>query len=978
MLSIVIPMYNTEKRLDECLRSVSGQRYQAIEVVLVDDGSTDGTLALARRHAAKDRRLTVLTQANAGPSAARSTGVAAATGTYLTFVDADDLVTLDGLVDAVASLEESGSDLALMPYERFRGNKTSTPRWIAELHAAPRRAVTIATEPDLLVHAIACSKLYRRSFWDEAGLEFPGVVYEDQSLTADAQVQARAVDVTSTLAYRWREEGGSRSQVLTGQTLTSFFDAVESALAILETVPGARHARALQVLGNDMPHYMRAIPRVQAPDYVETLFERLPALLDGVTAAELIPTAGVQFRVVYEIFRRGDRQRLFDFITAGGYDLNAHDGEVGPDGPMIHLPGWEAGDLPQQAFVVSERQSVLEPTVLRSRWTEDRLDVVVWGFLRHIDDATSEPQARAWLTTPGAEVEVPVKRRPKEKPGLRLGAWRESYDRSVWQIEIDVATLPVKTWKLELEVSFGGRTRRVEVRDVDPEGSAAFGPTPFAVGPSTKGLAGGVTAVEITADAITVEGGAPAELRSPVTSVARASNGSFPTTVDRWGEGPHALPVGLYELVGVRASESLRAELPIAFETETLRGFVVRTKGDGLGIRLVKPRADIAQTMYGHSALRREYRERAVEIDPTIAMFQSYWAETATDSPRAICEEMQRRRPDMQMFWGVLDHSVPVPDGTVAVVAGSPEWYDVLARAKYLVRNTELGAYTRLRPGQVHVQTFHGQPFKTMGTSLWRDVVQMPEFLVQYEATTRRSDFWSLILTPYDGANGFYRDNYLYDGPIHDQGLPRTDALVGERAVRAREKTRRLLGIGDDQVAVLHAATWREDKVGANNTSRDVQFVDLEKLARELGPKHVILQRSHGSVARGDRRHGDRPGVIDVTDHPEINDLIVASDAAIVDYSSLRFDYAITGRPMIFLVPDLERYENELRGFLFDFRESAPGPLVTDQDGVLRSLRDLESVRATYADEYTAFNERFNRWHDGRAAERVVDRMLEM
>src|SRR5690349_19157643 len=193
-------MYNAETRIDACLKSVRGQRYREIEVVLVDDGSTDGTLTIARRHAAKDRRITVLTQANAGPSAARSTGVAKATGTYLTFVDADDLVTLAGFADAIASLGEPGSGLALMPYERLRGNKPSPPRAIADLHSAPRRGVTIAEQPDLLVNAIACSTLYRRSFWDEAGLEFPGVVYEDQSLTADAHVHAKAVDVTTTLA----------------------------------------------------------------------------------------------------------------------------------------------------------------------------------------------------------------------------------------------------------------------------------------------------------------------------------------------------------------------------------------------------------------------------------------------------------------------------------------------------------------------------------------------------------------------------------------------------------------------------------------------------------------------------------------------------------------------------------------------------------------------------------------------------------
>ena len=145
--------------------------------------------------------------------------------------------------------------------------------------------------------------------------------------------------------------------------------------------------------------------------------------------------------------------------------------------------------------------------------------------------------------------------------------------------------------------------------------------------------------------------------------------------------------------------------------------------------------------------------------------------------------------------------------------------------------------------------------------------------------------------------------------------------------------------------------------------------------AAQHDPSPVLLQRGHHSVARSDQRHGTGGGVVDVTDHPEINDLVLASDAAILDYSSLRFDYAITGRPMVFFVPDLDRYSGEVRGFLFDFADSAPGPLVHDARELPALLTDL-SWTADHAEAYAAFNERFNRFHDGHAAERVVDGLL--
>jgi CDP-glycerol glycerophosphotransferase len=109
-----------------------------------------------------------------------------------------------------------------------------------------------------------------------------------------------------------------------------------------------------------------------------------------------------------------------------------------------------------------------------------------------------------------------------------------------------------------------------------------------------------------------------------------------------------------------------------------------------------------------------------------------------------------------------------------------------------------------------------------------------------------------------------------------------------------------------------------------------------------------------------------------VSDYPEINDLILAADVAVLDYSSLRFDFALTGRPMLFLVPDLDEYVQRVRGFLFDFVDSAPGPLLSTTSEVLSCLRDLAAVRAEYGEAIAAFNATYQYTQDGRASERVV------
>ena len=106
------------------------------------------------------------------------------------------------------------------------------------------------------------------------------------------------------------------------------------------------------------------------------------------------------------------------------------------------------------------------------------------------------------------------------------------------------------------------------------------------------------------------------------------------------------------------------------------------------------------------------------------------------------------------------------------------------------------------------------------------------------------------------------------------------------------------------------------------------------------GPR-ARVQRAHqaprGSPARAR---------IDVTDYPEVSDLYLAADAAVVDYSSLRFDFGVTGKPMIFHVPDLQRYQ-DTRGWLFDFEPTAPGPLASTPTRWSTRLADLDGVRAS-------------------------------
>jgi CDP-glycerol glycerophosphotransferase len=215
LLSVVVPAYNVEEYVEESLASVLGQSYPELEVVVVDDGSTDGTGDIVDRIAAGDRRVRVIRQANAGLGAARNTGVRHARGDLLAFADSDDLVVEGAYERLVGALAESGSALAIGAVERFEGDRVVAGPLMKENHARAAYGVTLADQPLILADVFAWNKVYRRSFWDATGLDFPvGVRYEDQPTLTRALLAAPSFDVLTAPVYRWRirSDGSSISQ----------------------------------------------------------------------------------------------------------------------------------------------------------------------------------------------------------------------------------------------------------------------------------------------------------------------------------------------------------------------------------------------------------------------------------------------------------------------------------------------------------------------------------------------------------------------------------------------------------------------------------------------------------------------------------------------------------------------------------------------------------------------------------------------
>ena len=345
-----------------------------------------------------------------------------------------------------------------------------------------------------------------------------------------------------------------------------------------------------------------------------------------------------------------------------------------------------------------------------------------------------------------------------------------------------------------------------------------------------------------------------------------------------------------------------------------------------------------------------------------------------SDNPRAIYEEIVRRgASDWTHLWTSPRAGTPAfPPGVTQVVPGTPEHRAAVDQVTYIVANVEMREQLVKRPGMVFLQTWHGTALKRIGYDN-RYVHANPAGFERDVDEYRR---WDYLLSPNAFTSGIFHSAFRgFDGEILETGYPRNDILNHPDRDAMRASIRASLGIEEGQTVVLYAPTWRDNLFHEHGPDAFTLELDVDELARQLGDDHVLLLRLHFLVAGklGDSRGGV---VRNVTAHEDVRELYLAADVLITDYSSVMFDFAITGRPLLFYTYDLVHYRDELRGFYFDFEAEAPGPLCMDMDELLSALADRDAVARSYADRYAAFQRRYCYLDDGRAAARVVDRVF--
>lgn len=211
LCSIIVPIYNVEALLPRCIDSLIGQQYQNIEIILVNDGSTDSSEAICREYLNRDSRIKLINKENGGLSSARNTGLKLCKGEYIFFVDSDDYVTSDFCSVGVDGFLNHNADVVIFGFNNIFVDTNK----VIEKHCRKSRVISKeealkGTLIDGYINSLAWNKAYKRELFDN--IKYPeGMVFEDVGTTYKIFDKANTIYISSNITYNYELRDGSIS-----------------------------------------------------------------------------------------------------------------------------------------------------------------------------------------------------------------------------------------------------------------------------------------------------------------------------------------------------------------------------------------------------------------------------------------------------------------------------------------------------------------------------------------------------------------------------------------------------------------------------------------------------------------------------------------------------------------------------------------------------------------------------------------------
>lgn len=364
----------------------------------------------------------------------------------------------------------------------------------------------------------------------------------------------------------------------------------------------------------------------------------------------------------------------------------------------------------------------------------------------------------------------------------------------------------------------------------------------------------------------------------------------------------------------------------------------------------------------------------STSIKPHQILYQVRDGKSITDSPYAIFLGLNAHETfsNYQHIW-VVDHpdtlvfyqeKFKVFQNVSFVIKESNEYLKALTESKFLINNATFPAYFTKKPQQIYINTWHGTPLKHMGFDVKNNLKGSQNTMKNFLA----SDY---MISPNAHTTNIFKHAFkldgLYSGEILEMGYPRIDLTINTTAKEARKYLAEHLNLKKKPI-ILYCPTWRGKNVNDPENSLLNVFEEIKLLNQKL--PYQVLVKVHPFVYSKAKEMPELKPYL-VPDFLDTNQLMPAVDLMITDYSSIFFDFLVTDKPIVFYVPDLDKYQNE-RGVYINLC-ALPGPVADNIQDVITLVSNESYKYADVQEKYAKFKHDFVNYENGSVTERLIE-----
>lgn len=378
--------------------------------------------------------------------------------------------------------------------------------------------------------------------------------------------------------------------------------------------------------------------------------------------------------------------------------------------------------------------------------------------------------------------------------------------------------------------------------------------------------------------------------------------------------------------------------------------------------------------------LKYSYYKTKYKMDDKTILFEAFGGRNYTCSPKAIYEKMltMKEFKDYTFVWSFIDpskHEVKKDKRLKIIKSKSKEYYKYISISKYWIVNSIIEEGITKKKDQVYVQCWHGTPLKRLRYDIEVNGAVLNTVKEIRKRNDRDASKFDYFISPSEYCTEKFISAFNLKALgkkdiIIEEGYPRNDSLFNKNK-KDIDKIKEKLGIPKDKKVMCYLPTFRDNQHTSGVGYTYSLALDFDLLMKKFSKDYVILFKPHYFIANKIDLTKYKGFVYNVASYDEINDIYLASDLLITDYSSVFFDYANLKRPVLFYMYDYDDYKNNLRDFYISLDE-LPGPITKTQKELEKYISNIDKSNSEYKTKYKKFNDKYTYLDDGNASERVI------